>query len=893
MKASIASMRGLAAAAIFAVLPLTPAIGQTTPNSGSAPKYMDPSLPIPVRVDDLISRMTLEEKASQLVNDARPIPRLGIPEYNWWSEALHGVARAGVATVFPEPIGLGATFDPPLVHSMAVVISTEARIKYAAAIKAGEHHIYQGLDFWSPNINIFRDPRWGRGQETYGEDPFLTGRMGVAFVTGMQGDDPKYYRVISTPKHFAVHSGPEPTRHHVDVPVSKHDEEDTYLPAFRAAVTEGKADSVMCAYNAINGQPACANDFLLTETLRGAWDFQGYVVSDCDAIADIAGGLSMFQSPGHNYVKTLPDAAAVSLKHGVDNDCADFGAGPRDDSDYQRYADAMQLGLVSEAVVDETLRRLFTARMKLGLFDPPEMVPYTQIPQSDLDSSANRALALQAARETMVLLKNNGVLPLKKSVKRIAVVGPLADATDVLYGNYNGTPSKTVTALDGIRAAFPDAAVTFTPGTNFLRPVAPVPASVLTTDDGQPGLKVEFYDNADLSGTPLLTRVDSDGVNYTFDDHPPYPNVPQLAARWTGVFTPDKTGPYLMALSGPTGKLWLDGKLIVDINALRQRAPKISQVTLEAGHHYQIKIERGLARGMVMQLLWQPIEDKPTEHAVSIAKSADVVIAVVGITSALEGEEMYVDVPGFKGGDRTSLDLPKEEEDLLKAVKATKKPLVVVLMNGSALAVNWAKAHADAIVDAWYSGEAGGEAIGETLSGVSDPAGRLPVTFYTGVQQLPPFEDYAMKGRTYRYFTGKPLYPFGYGLSYTSFAYGKLVLSADKLEAGSPLGVDVTVKNTGKREGDEVAELYLGFPKVPGTPIHALRGVSRVHLKPGETTRVHFDLRPRDLSSVTDAGDIVIAPGAYVLSVGGGQPGTTKAIATATFHIDGKATLPE
>jgi beta-glucosidase len=891
MKTSLAHLCGLAAA-VIAALPVTAATGQTAPENGSAPKYMDPSLPIPERVDDLISRLTLEEKASQLVNDARAIPRLGVPEYNWWNEALHGVARAGIATVFPEPIGLGASFDPPLVHQMAVVISTEARVKYAMAIKAGEHRIYEGLTFWSPNINIFRDPRWGRGQETYGEDPYLTGRMAVAFVTGMQGDDPKYYRVISTPKHFAVHSGPEPTRHSADVKVSKHDEEDTYLPAFRAAVVEGKADSVMCAYNAINGQPACANDFLLQGTLRHAWNFQGYVVSDCDAIADIADGLAIFQSPGHHYVKSLPDAAAASLQHGVDNDCADFGYGPRDDDDYARYVEAVKQGLVSETVVDETLRRLFTARMKLGLFDPPEMVKYAQIPQSELDTPANRALALQAARETMVLLKNDGILPLKKSVRRIAVVGPLADATAVLYGNYNGTPSYAVTALDGIRAAFPKAEIGFEPGTNFLRPVDPVPSSVLSTDDGQPGLTVAFFDNNDFSGTPLLSRTD-DGVNYGFDDHPSFPNVPQVAACWTGVLTPDKTGPYWIGLSGRSGKLWIDGKLVVDINMPRQRAPKIAQIMLEAGHHYAIKIERGLAPSLVLQLLWKPLESNPLPRAIAAAKKADVVIAVVGITSELEGEEMYVDVPGFFGGDRTSLDLPKDEDDLLKAVKATKKPLVVVLMNGSALSVNWVKAHADAILDAWYSGEEGGTAIGETLSGANDPAGRLPVTFYTGVKQLPPFADYSMKGRTYRYFKGKPLYPFGYGLNYTTFAFRQLKLSQARLKAGDTLGVDVTVKNTGKREGDEVAELYLGFPKVPNTPIRALRGMARVHLKPGESTRVHFELKPRDLSSVTQAGDTVVEPGAYKLSVGGGQPGTTKALATATFRIVGNQTLPE
>ncbi|MDE2163853.1 MAG: glycoside hydrolase family 3 C-terminal domain-containing protein [Alphaproteobacteria bacterium] len=887
------------AVAAFASLVLascsTPPVSTT--RNGSAPvaappPYMNPDLPIAQRVDDLVSRMTLEEKASQLVNEARAIPRLGIPAYNWWSEALHGVARNGVATVFPEPIGLGATFDPALVHSMAVDISTEARVKYEMAIAAGRHDIYQGLDFWSPNINIFRDPRWGRGQETYGEDPYLTGRMGYAFVTGMQGDNPKYYRTIATPKHFAVHSGPEPTRHEADVKVSKHDEEDTYLPAFREAIVDAKADSIMCAYNAINGQPACANDFLLTDTLRGAWDFKGYMVSDCDAIADIDGGLSMFTTGGHHYVKTLAEAAAVSMKHGVDNDCADFSQSRLDNDDYQRYVDAVREGLLPESVMDASLKRLFTARMKLGLFDPPGMVPYANTPESELDSPAHRELALKAARESIVLLKNNGVLPLKPGVRRIAVVGPLADVKTVLYGNYNGFPSRTVTALDGIRAAFPNAKVTFEPGTNFLRPVEPVETSYLTADDGKPGLTAAFFTTADFSGTPVLSRVDP-GVVYDFDRKIELPAAPKFAVRWTGTLTPTQTGPYLIGLDSRSGRLWVDGKLIVDITVPRQRAPKTVQINLEAGHKYAVRIERDLAPGpLAIKFVWGALTDNPLPRAVAAAQHADVVVAVVGITSQLEGEEMNVDVPGFKGGDRTSLKLPAAEEAVLQAVKKTGKPLVVVLMNGSALAVNWSAKNASAIMDAWYSGEEGGTAIGETLSGANNPAGRLPVTFYTGTRQLPPFDDYAMKGRTYRYFTGKPLYPFGYGLSYTSFAYSGLKLSTDKLQAGEPLGVDVEVRNTGKRAGDEVAELYLAFPKIPGTPIRALRGMQRVHLVPGETQHLHFDLKPRDLSSVTEAGDIEVQPGDYALSIGGGQRGTTKAIVATGFTIEGGKKLP-
>src|SRR3989475_6171699 len=414
-----------------------------TEQTPSVPVYLDPSLPVSVRVDDLISKMTLEEKASQLVNQARAIPRLQIPEYDWWSEALHGVANAGTATVFPEPIGLAATFDAPLIHEMAVVIGTEARAKHNQAVRAGRRDIMEGLDFWSPNINIFRDPRWGRGQETYGEDPFLTGRMGVAFVTGMQGDDPRYLRVIATPKHFAVHSGPEPSRHSMDVQVSKHDMEDTYLPAFRATVTEGNAGSVMCAYNRINGEPACANTFLLKDQLRGAWKFNGYVVSDCDAVVDVFNG--------HHFAKSLAEAAAVSMKTGMDNECADFFTKATDNSDYLKYLDAVKQGLLSEQDLDVALKRLFTARMRLGMFDPPEMVGYAQTPDSEIDSDAHRELALRTARESIVLLKNDGVLPFGAQIRKITVVGPLAESVSELHGNYAGPAPRVATALDGIR----------------------------------------------------------------------------------------------------------------------------------------------------------------------------------------------------------------------------------------------------------------------------------------------------------------------------------------------------------------------------------------------------------------------------------------------------------
>jgi beta-glucosidase len=848
--------------------------------------YLNPSLPTIERVEDLVARMTLEEKASQLVNQARAIPRLQVPAYDWWSEALHGVANAGTATVFPEPIGLGATFDVPLIHEMAVVISTEARAKHNQAVRAGRRDIMEGLDFWSPNINIFRDPRWGRGQETYGEDPFLTGRMGVAYVTGMQGNDPKYFRVISTPKHFAVHSGPEPSRHTINVEVSKHDMEDTYLPAFRAAVTEGKAGSVMCAYNRINGEPACANTFLLKDQLRGAWKFNGYIVSDCDAIVDVF--------KGHQFTKSMAEAAAVSMKTGMDNECADFFTKATGNSDYVKYLDAVKQGLLREKEIDIALKRLFTARFRLGLFDPPEMVKYAQTPASEVDSEAHRALALKMARESIVLLKNDGVLPLNPDVRKIAVFGPLAESVSVLHGNYSGTASHATTALEGIRKQFA-AQVNFLPGMNFLRQPTVVPTAALSTGDGQAGLKGEYFSGENFTGTPQVVRVDKTVDVPSLPDSSaltPPSGMKDFSARWTGFLTPAESGTYEIGLAGSMNQLWLDRQLIVDDLALHDPKPTTKTLQLEKGRRYALKLEY-LRGGLGTKLVWMnPISD-PIAEAVTAAKESDVVVAVVGITSQLEGEEMKVDVPGFKGGDRTSLDLPKEEEDLLEALKGAGKPLVVVLMNGSALSVNWANEHADAILDAWYPGEEGGTAIAQTLAGVNNPAGRLPVTFYKSIEQLPIFEDYSMKNRTYRYFEGQPLYAFGYGLSYSKFEYSNLKLSTTNLKAGDSLSLDADVRNVSQREGDEVVELYVSFPKSPVAPIRALRGLTRIPLGAGETKHVHFTLDARDLSEVNEKGDRIVAEGAYRICVGGSQPGKVAPLAEAEFRIAGVQRLPE
>ncbi len=885
---------GFALAAVGAVA-LSLASPSSAQNAGQ-PAYLNPALPAEQRAADLVHRMTLEEKASQLVNQARAIPRLHVPAYDWWSEALHGVMVDGT-TEFPEPIGLAATFDPARIHQMAVAIGIEGRIKHMQALRAngGSSNIFQGLDFWAPNINIFRDPRWGRGQETYGEDPFLTARMGVAFVTGMQGGNPHYYRTISTPKHFAVHSGPEPTRHTADVMVSRHDEFDTYLPAFRATVTEGKAGSVMCAYNSINGQPACANEFLLEGQLRGKWNFGGYVVSDCGAVRNIF--------DGHHYEPTQAQASAISLERGMDNECVDFTTKITDDHDYKPYLDAVKEGYLKESDIDRALIRLFTARMKLGMFDPPSMVPYTKIDESQLNSPAHRALALKLADESMVLLKNDGTLPLKTSAIKIAVIGSLADQTPVLLGNYNGIPTHTVSILEGIKAEFAGDSIRYVPGTQFLgTDYHPVPSALLTAA-GQPGVKATYL-KGDIATflatkpnlTTLVSRTEPD-IDAAAQPLPPgAAGVKPLAVRWETTLTPVTTGDYDLGLQADGFfSLSLDGQVIANDDDTHGLEAKLGRVHLEAGKPYQVTVDysqvnRPLPRA---RLIWMKIDYTPDPAAIAAARSADVTIAVVGITSQLEGEEMKVDMPGFKGGVRTSLNLPQPEEDLLKALAAAGKPLVVVLTNGSALAVNWASTHVNAILDAWYPGEEGGAAVAQTLSGRNNPAGRLPVTFYKGIDQLPPFDDYSMKNRTYRYFTGTPLYPFGYGLSYTRFSYSGLHLPSAPIKAGDSLTAQVTVTNTGRREGDEVAQLYLTFPAVPGAPLRALRAFQRVHLAAGASEQVRFELKPRDLSMVTEAGDIIVAPGAYTVSVGGGQPGAGAPSVSGKFNVKGTVTLPE
>jgi beta-glucosidase len=815
--------------------------------SGQTPVYKNESLPFATRARDLVQRMTLEEKVQQMKDVAPAIPRLGVPEYNWWNEALHGVARAGLATVFPQAIGLAAMWDDSLMFRMATVVSDEARAKHHEADRKGTHQRYQGLTIWSPNINIFRDPRWGRGQETYGEDPFLTGRLAVQFIRGLQGNDSKYLKTVSTVKHFAVHSGPEPARHTFDAVVSERDLRETYLPHFEMGIREGSAYSLMCAYNRVDGKPACASDMLLKDILRGEWKFPGYVVSDCGAIDDIY--------LRHKTAPTAAAAAAVAVKTGTDLDCGRV---------YPNLAEAVKQGLISEPEIDTSLTRLFLARFKLGMFDSPDRVRWARTPFSIVDQPAHRELARKVAQKSLVLLKNErNLLPLSKNLGTIAVIGPNADQWRMLLGNYNGIPSDPVTPLRGIREALGSRTrVLYARGSDLADgfPVLDaVPASALTTPEGRSGLLGEYFATRTLEGSPAFTRVDT-SINANWRDAAPRAdmNADDFGVRWTATLRPPTTGTYRFGLIGTMKfQLTLDDSVIVrsvyptrDGEFPDPRTVQSRSLHLEAGRSYHIRVDAQESYGDAqLQLVWATPQETLLNDAVATARQADAVVMFLGLTAQMEGEEMAVDVPGFRGGDRTRIDLPDVQQQLLERVAAVGKPTVLVLLNGSSLAVNWAQDRIPAILEAWYPGQAGGTAIADALFGDYNPGGRLPVTFYRDTADLPPFEDYRMAGRTYRYFTGKPLYPFGHGLSYTTFAYKNLRTSTETLAPAGRLTVRVDVTNTGKRAGEEVVQLYVQHvgSKVE-RPQQDLRGYARIALKPGETRTVTFPLAATSLA---------------------------------------------
>ncbi|WP_434026689.1 glycoside hydrolase family 3 C-terminal domain-containing protein [[Pseudomonas] boreopolis] len=874
------------ALALLALLPLGPAVAD------EAAPWLDTQRSFEDRAAALVSRMTLEEKAAQMQNAAPAIERLGVPAYDWWNEALHGVARAGGATVFPQAIGMAATFDVPLIGQVADAISDEARAKHARFAAEGKRGRYQGLTFWSPNINIFRDPRWGRGQETYGEDPYLTSQLGVAFVRGLQGDDPavdphadprtrqKFRKLDATAKHFAVHSGPEADRHHFDVRPSRRDLYDTYLPAFEALVKDGDVDAVMGAYNRVYGESASASKFLLRDVLRDRWGFKGYVVSDCWAIVDIW--------KNHKIVATPEEAAALAVKNGTQLDCGNTYA--------PSIPVAVRKGLLDEAEVDKAVTQLFAARMRLGMFDPLRDVRWTRIPYSVNQSPRHDALARKVAQESIVLLKNDGVLPLSRTTQRIAVVGPTADDTMALLGNYFGTPAAPVTILQGIREAAPQAQVLYARGTDLVEGRDDPAATPLiepqylrpAAGSSERGLRGEYFRNRDLSGTPALVRVDPQ-IAFRWDRGSPTDTLMArgeaseeqalpsdgFSIRWSGQLLPPVTGDYRLEAAANDGfRLYLDGKLLLDhwSDNERLRADSV-QVALQAGRSYEIKLEYYEGeRDAGVRLAWDlPGAKPPFEEAVEAARKSDVVVFVGGLTGDVEGEEMTVNYPGFAGGDRTDIRLPATQQKLLEAVHATGKPVVLVLTTGSALGVDWAKANLPGILVAWYPGQRGGSAVADVLFGDANPSGRLPVTFYKADEKLPAFDDYAMANRTYRYFGGEPLYPFGHGLSYTTFGYAGLKLDRTSVAKDGTVKASVEVRNTGTRAGDEVVQLYLRPQSpAPGQALKNLRGIQRVHLQPGEARQVVFELSPaKDLRRYDEkAGAYVVEPGRYEVQIG-------------------------
>jgi beta-glucosidase len=854
--------------------------------------FRNPALPVDQRVDDLIGRLTLDEKVGLMVERARPVERLGIPNFPWWNEALHGVARTGRATVFPQAIALAATFDADLMLRVATGISDEARAMNNGWLARGKRNLYQGLVFWSPNINIFRDPRWGRGQETYGEDPFLTGAMGTAFVKGMQGSDPRWLKAIATPKHYAVHSGPESSRHTFDAQVSETDLRETYLPAFRETVVNGKAESVMCAYNAFRGTPMCANDLLLGQVLRREWGFQGYVVSDCGAVMDV--------HESHKLRRTAAEGAAMALLAGTDLECGAGSWAAGDPDSYLALGDAVKQGLVKESDLDRALRRTVRAQMRLGVYDPPASLPWAGLTVANtVDSPKHRALALEAARKSIVLLKNeNHALPLRRK-GTIAVIGPNADDTEVLLGNYNGTPKAPVSVLAGIRAAAGSSTkVVFTRGgplAHGLPDLALVPGSALsTTGEGGArvaGLRGVYYRGA-FEGAPVLTRVDP-AVEFDWADGAPAEGLDDdaFSVRWTGEITAPETGRYTLGARCSTQcRLFLGGQPVAQGRSDHDAVLIAGSVPLRAGRSYPIRLEVEHEKyDAVAQLLWQVPGGRGDElgEAVAAARAADAVVLVLGLSSRLEGEEMPVRIEGFAGGDRTSLGLPKVQQELMEKVveAAAGKPVVLVLMSGSALAVEWADQHVPAIVQAWYGGQAAGTAVADALFGNVSPAGRLPVTFYRSVEQLPSFDDYAMKGRTYRYFTGQPLFPFGHGLSFAQFAYGKPSLPR-KAAVGAPVTLSVEVRNDGGMEADEVVQVYVTDQQASGeVPLRALKGFQRVTLQPGEKRVVRFTLDERAFSLIGKDGQRVVEPGRFTVAVGGKQPGLSGTADAATTAV--------
>ena len=823
-------------------------------------------LPFEQRVNDLVNRLTLEEKIKQMLNATPAIPRLGIPAYDWWNEVLHGVARTPFnVTSYPQAIAMAATWDTNSLFRMADYSALEGRAVHNKAIELGRtKERYLGLTYWTPNINIFRDPRWGRGQETYGEDPFLTAMLARSFVRGLQGEDKKYLKAAACAKHFAVHSGPEPSRHVDNFNPSAYDLWDTYLPAFHELIVKTNVAGVMCAYNAVNNQPCCASDLLMNDILRNKWKFTGYVTSDCWGIDDF-----------FKYHKTHKDsvsAAVDAVMHGTDIECGT--------SVFYTLLNGVKSGLITEEQINISIRRLFLIRFKLGMFDPPSLVKYAQTTASTLEAPAHKAHALKMARQSIVLLKNeNNVLPLKKTIKKIVVLGPNADNRISVLGNYNGIPSKVVSLLDGIKQKVGNTAeVVYEKAVNFTNDTLLVYVNLEDqySTDGKPGFKAEYFNNKELNGPPSSVRIENKVDHFWQEGELVDATIRanNFSARYSTQFTAVNNGDISFEVEADDGyRLLVNGKEVINAWQRNRWGARTYNLSIKKDSVYRLTLEYWQGEGKAnVRLSAGHFEKNDFNKLVDRIKDADVIIYAGGISPQLEGEEMRVDYPGFNGGDRTTILLPSVQTELMKSLKATGKPVVFVMMTGSAIAIPWENENIPAIVNAWYGGQAAGSAIADVLFGDYNPAGRLPVTFYKNDSDLPGFSDYSMDGRTYRYFKGEALYPFGYGLSYTTFKYDQLVKPAT-LGKGKKLTITARVTNTGKRSGEEVVELFVSHPGLQTkAPLKALKGFKRITLKPGESKIVSFTLSPEQLSLRNNDGNLYQPAGKIMISIGGGQP---------------------
>ncbi|MFD2163068.1 glycoside hydrolase family 3 C-terminal domain-containing protein [Paradesertivirga mongoliensis] len=824
------------------------------------------SLSFEKRVDDLVSRLTLEEKVSQMLNSSPAISRLGIPAYDWWNETLHGVARTPFkVTVFPQAIGMAATFDKGSLFQMAGYSALEGRAIYNKAVETGRtNERYLGLTYWTPNINIFRDPRWGRGQETYGEDPFLTAILGDAFVRGLQGNDSKYLLAAACAKHYAVHSGPEPLRHVFNADVSAYDLWDTYLPAFQKLVVDSKVAGVMCAYNAFRTQPCCASDILMTDILRKQWKFDGYVTSDCWAIDDF-----------YKNHKTHPDAASASadaVHHGTDIDCGTDA--------YKALVQAVKDGKITEKQIDVSVKRLFMIRFRLGMFDPPSMVKFAQTPFSVLESPAHRDHALKMARQSIVLLRNEGnVLPLKKALKKIVVLGPNADNSISVLGNYNGIPSKITTILQGIKDKVgANTEVVYEKAINFTNDTLLVYQDLgkQYSFNGAPGFQAEYYRNKELQGKPELVRIEPQ-LNHQWQEGEQIVagfQANDFSSRYTTSFKAPSTGSVTFELEADEGyRFFVNGKSVLDAWTRNRWGSRVYRLKTQKDSVYQFVLEywQGGGKGNV-RLSAGDYQRTDFKALAEKHRDADAFIFAGGISPQLEGEEMRVNYPGFDGGDRTSILLPAIQTELMKELKATGKPVVFVMMTGSAIATPWEAKNVPAILNAWYGGQAAGTSVADVIFGDYNPAGRLPVTFYGSDSDLEAFNNYDMSNRTYRYFKGKPLYGFGYGLSYTTFRYDQLS-APQAVQKGKNVVVSVRVTNSGAVAGEEVVQLYvMNQDRSIKSASKALKGFERLSLKAGESKLVKFTLTGDDLSYVNEEGAKELYKNKLAISVGGCQP---------------------